>query len=57
MADRLDVIYKLQQKHKVNTVDELIAVHAGLSEKLMNMTSLEDQIVHSKSHRQNSGIH
>ncbi|MBK8414211.1 MAG: DNA repair protein RecN [Bacteroidetes bacterium] len=44
IADRLDVIYKLQQKHKVNTVDELIAVHAGLSEKLMNMTSLEDQI-------------
>jgi DNA repair protein RecN (Recombination protein N) len=44
MADRLDVIYKLQQKHKVNTVDELISVHAGLSEKLMNMTSLEDQI-------------
>ncbi|MBK9048341.1 MAG: DNA repair protein RecN [Bacteroidetes bacterium] len=44
IADRLDVIYKLQQKHKVNTVDELIAVHEGLSNKLMNMTSLEDQI-------------
>ena len=42
--ERLDAIYHLQQKHRVNTVDELINVMNDYSEKLLSITSLTSQI-------------
>jgi len=42
---RLDLIYSLQQKHHVKTVEELIALRNSLEEKLLAVTSNEEEIV------------
>lgn len=42
--DRLNLIYSLQQKHRVQTLDELIALTEELSKKLAAITSYDDQI-------------
>ncbi|MEM9024868.1 MAG: AAA family ATPase, partial [Bacteroidota bacterium] len=42
--DRLDVLYALQQKHRVQTVDGLIALRESLDRKLRDGVSLEDRI-------------
>ncbi|HNW99172.1 MAG TPA: DNA repair protein RecN [Bacteroidales bacterium] len=44
ISERLDVIYRLQQKHRVNTVDELLVIMNDYSEKLLSITSLTSQI-------------
>lgn len=44
LQGRLDTIYRLQQKHGVKTVEELIAHRDDLSNKLIDITSLDDQI-------------
>jgi len=41
---RLDLIYTLQQKHKVNTVSELLELKEKLDNKLQNIVSFDDQI-------------
>jgi DNA repair protein RecN (Recombination protein N) len=41
---RLDIIYSLQQKHKVNTIDELLAVQDQLSANLSALLSSEEEI-------------
>ena len=42
--DRLNLIYTLQQKHRVTTVDELLALADDYSAKLANITSSDEQI-------------
>lgn len=42
--DRLNLIYSLQQKHRVSTVDELIAIADELRAKLDAITSSDDRI-------------
>lgn len=42
--ERLNLIYSLQQKHRVQTVGELIALTEEYSEKLTAITSYDDQI-------------
>lgn len=42
--ERLNLIYSLQQKHHVQTVEELIAVTADYHEKLNAITSFDDRI-------------
>jgi DNA repair protein RecN (Recombination protein N) len=42
--ERLDVIFHLQQKHRVNTIEELLHVQEDLSQKLLRINSLEDEI-------------
>lgn len=42
--DRLNLIYSLQQKHRVSTVDELIAIANELRAKLDAITSSDDRI-------------
>jgi DNA repair protein RecN (Recombination protein N) len=44
LSQRLDAIYRLQQKHQVKTVDELIAIKNDLSDKLLDFSSLETEI-------------
>lgn len=44
LSIRLDTIYRLQQKHQVKTVEELIVLKDDLSNKLLNFSSLETQI-------------
>jgi DNA repair protein RecN (Recombination protein N) len=41
---RLDVIYRLQQKHQVKTVEELIAIREDINAKLLDFSSLEGEI-------------
>ena len=42
--ERLDLIYHLQQKHRVSTINELINVKNNISEKLTSITTLDFQI-------------
>ena len=42
--DRLSEIYRLQQKHSVNTVEELILLKDELSNKLLSASTLDDEI-------------
>lgn len=45
---QLDAIYRLQQKHQVKTVEELIAIKDELSSKLLEYNSLETEIEKTK---------
>jgi DNA repair protein RecN (Recombination protein N) len=45
---QLDAIYRLQQKHQVKTVEELIAIKDELSNKLLDFSSLEHDIEKTK---------
>lgn len=47
--DRLNLIYTLQQKHRVSTVDELLALADDYAAKLSNITSSDEQIEELKS--------
>lgn len=42
--DRLNLIYTFQQKHRVTTVDELLALADDYAAKLANITSSDEQI-------------
>jgi len=42
--ERLDIIYHLQQKHRVNSVKELIEIKNSISDKLNAISSIDDQI-------------
>ena len=42
--DRLNLIYTLQQKHRVTTVDDLFALADDYAAKLANITSSDEQI-------------
>jgi len=42
--ERINVIYHLEQKHRVSTVDELLAIQNNLSKKLEDINSLDEEI-------------
>jgi DNA repair protein RecN (Recombination protein N) len=44
LTQKLDAIYRLQQKHQVKTIEELITIKNELSNKLLDFSSLETQI-------------
>jgi DNA repair protein RecN (Recombination protein N) len=44
IQDRLAVIYRLQQKHRVDSIDGLLKIQSELEEKLEGFNSLEEQI-------------
>ncbi|MCQ2297505.1 MAG: DNA repair protein RecN [Bacteroidales bacterium] len=44
VQDRLDLIYRLQKKHAVASVVELLAVQEHLDEQLQHISTLDDQI-------------
>lgn len=44
VQEKLDVIYRLQQKHNVKTIDELIILRTDLEQKITAIGSLEEQI-------------
>ncbi len=45
LEERLDLLYRLQQKHRVNTAGELNALREELAKKLEGITSLGEQII------------
>lgn len=48
LTNRLDTILRLQQKHQVKNIDELISTKDGLSDKLLEFNSLESEIEKTK---------
>ena len=48
LTAHLDAIYRLQQKHQVKSVEELIVIKDELSNKLLDFSSLETQIEKTK---------
>lgn len=44
LSEKLDSIYRLQQKHQVKTVEELIEIKDAISNKLLDFSSLEAEI-------------
>jgi DNA repair protein RecN (Recombination protein N) len=44
ITKRLDVVYRLQQKHQVKTIEELIAIREAINAKLLDFGSLESEI-------------
>ena len=45
---RLDMIFRLQQKHQVLTVDELITLQRQTEEELESVSNLEEHLSHAK---------
>ena len=52
IGNRLDGIYRLQQKHQVKSVEELIAIKEEINAKLADFGSLETQIEQMKKELQ-----
>jgi DNA repair protein RecN (Recombination protein N) len=48
IQERLSVIYHLQQKHQVKTVEELLIIQEDLSEKVRKVLNLDETIAESK---------
>lgn len=44
IEDRLSLIYELQKKHSVQTIEELLQIKQQLDEQLLHITSLDEQI-------------
>ena len=44
LKNKLDTLYRLQTKHKVNSVEELLEIQADLNKQLSLTTDLDDQI-------------
>ncbi|MDR1983325.1 MAG: DNA repair protein RecN [Prevotellaceae bacterium] len=44
IENRLNTIYQLQQKHKVSTIDELLAIHKDIEQKLINIENFDTRI-------------
>ncbi|MBE0647704.1 MAG: DNA repair protein RecN [Bacteroidales bacterium] len=45
VSNRLDLIYRLQKKHQVSTIEELIRIKDEVQEKLRETKSLDDRII------------
>ncbi|HTA82624.1 MAG TPA: DNA repair protein RecN, partial [Bacteroidia bacterium] len=46
LSERLDVVLRLAQKHRVNTVEELLAIQEELTGRLDNISSMGSKIEH-----------
>lgn len=44
LTERLETIYRLAQKHRVKTVEELLGIQHEIAKRLENISSLEDKI-------------
>jgi DNA repair protein RecN (Recombination protein N) len=43
--ERLNIIYRLQQKHRVNNIDELLQLKDEIETKLQSISNLKDKII------------
>ncbi len=48
LKERIDLIYALQSKHRVDTVEDLIAIKNNLQNKLDDITTFDSQIIEKK---------
>ena len=49
--ERLSLIYRLQQKHQVNSVQELLNILEGLSDKVLRVENLDEAITEAEQAR------
>ncbi len=56
VSDRLNEIYRLEQKHRVKSVEELIDVYNELSGRLLGITSIEEKIKNLSSELDNKKV-
>lgn len=56
VTDRLNLIYSLQQKHHVNSVEELIVLKNSFDEKINQVTGYDDEIAKLKRELENSRL-
>jgi DNA repair protein RecN (Recombination protein N) len=52
LAQRLDLVYHLQQKHKLSSINELISLREDITLKINNIDSLEERIEQLKDQLQ-----
>jgi len=52
VRERINLIYQLQQKHKVDGVDQLLIIQGDLEQKLERVLNLDEDIEHLKSVRE-----
>lgn len=45
LSQRLQVIYNLQKKHQVTTIEELLAIQEGLEQKVVSVAAIEELLV------------
>ncbi len=55
--ERLNLIYRLQQKHRINTIEELNTLRETISLKLAGIGSLENQIINAQKDCQEKKNH
>lgn len=48
IKDRIDLIYRLEQKHQVTSVDKLISIRDELSEDLLSVLNLDSELKKTK---------
>ena len=46
LTDRIDLIYRMQKKHQVNSMEELLEVKSKIENKLNDIASLDKEISH-----------
>jgi len=44
LEEKLNIIYRLQQKHRVNSIEELIEIKNNFEDKLFGITNLDEKI-------------
>ena len=49
IRQRLALLYQLQQKHQLKTIDELLALQADLEQKVNNVLNLDENILAAKN--------
>ena len=45
LSQRLQVIYNLQKKHQVTSIEELLAIQEGLEQKVVSVAAIEESLV------------
>lgn len=53
VKERLDLIYSLQQKHRVSTIAELIGIRSNLEEKVTLVSNYDEAILKQRKHVEN----
>jgi DNA repair protein RecN (Recombination protein N) len=56
VSERLDLIYNLQRKHRVDTVPELLAIAEGLQERLDAISSSDERLQELDSQRKQAYV-
>ncbi len=54
LSTRRDVIFRLMQKYHINNINELIDMKESISDKILDITSMDERILHLKKELQDT---